>query len=177
MTLSESITEINQLLETHCPWLTTYRFASKAYVNDNLVYMIEKESKERYSVMPSDVRTPISYFVMQTGNTQSIRGSGGRSIQQFERFSYNLKQIFIINIDDVNDEDVTYFEDVIEMCREKILDVYINKQKGTGFSITRYVEDLENVFSDVNYEDYNTMRYPYLYIGLNLNVVAEVLCV
>lgn len=177
MRLAESITAINSLLEEHLPWLTTYRFAAKASINDDIGYMIEKENKERESVMPSDVRTPISYFLMSSSKAIRPMGERALAIYNSEKVRYDIRQVFIINIDDVEDADESLFADRVELCREKILDVYINKQSGTGFHIEKMEEDLENVFYDVDYDEYKSMRYPYIYFSLNLSVVAEVSCI
>lgn len=177
MTLNDSIEIINKLLTDHLPWLETKAMASLAKIDDSLGYVIEKEYKDRDNVMPSDVLNPISYFTFKRGSAIPIKGSEQRFIQNGQRINFKVRQIFIINIDNVEDADLPLFTDKVSMCREKILDVYINKQVTTGFNIDGYVEDLENVFDGMDVKKYESMRYPYIYIALDLSVVATAICI
>ncbi|NCD40899.1 MAG: hypothetical protein EOL88_02285 [Bacteroidia bacterium] len=174
MKLDNAITEINNLLEVSMPWLTTYGIASKCSLNDKLGYMVEKKDKDRVNLMPSDVANPISYFIMKTG--KEVRPPGQKVISHNNVMTFNLRQIFIINVDYIDDDDITYFPDIVSLCREKILMTYLYKQIATGFSIDNYVEDLENVFQGVDIEDYISMRYPYIYFGIDVSINAETYC-
>ena len=176
MSIDDSIKIMNEVLADKMPWLDTRKFASLVSIDGELGYAVEKEYKDRDNVMPSDVNGPISYFVMRNGMGLKINGANALGFQRGQMMTFKIKQIFIINVDEVEDADELLFTDKISMCRSKILDCYINKQINTNFSINTYSEDLENVFDGVKVDKYTSMRYPYYYIGLDLSVVVTVDC-
>jgi hypothetical protein len=177
MTLTENITALNSIFNDNISWLTTKGIASKVVINDGLGYAIEKEYKDRENVMPDDKRSPISYFVIRPGGSaQTIRGSESRVIQRGQRLNYKVRQIFIINVNDVTDDASSLFPDTMSLIRARITDIYINKQVNTGFSVEAYHEDLENVFEGVTVEPYESMRYPMVYVAIDSNVVVTADC-